>query len=126
VAVGDPADIADDTIVHRVGGGQVDNLRLSPVDAQLTPPGLSVLRGGTPHDALRQIREQFPRSKKWRAVTSVGTITAGAIRHAGFDIVPDGTARFPNHARIVHRDGVPGFSDEKLAPLSQAMTHTEC
>jgi hypothetical protein len=48
VAVDKPEDDAPDTLVHRVGGGSVDNLRLSLIEEALTPPGISVLLGGTP------------------------------------------------------------------------------
>ena len=58
--------IPADGVVHRVGGGAVDNLRLTPVERTLTPPGVSVLLGGTPQDAAAAMRRQFPRSKKWR------------------------------------------------------------
>lgn len=36
--IGRPEDIAPETVVHRVGGGSVANLRLSPLDVKQTPP----------------------------------------------------------------------------------------
>jgi hypothetical protein len=57
----------------------------------------------------------------------VGTTTAMAIRQAGFEIVPDPTNRFPNHARLIHPDDAEGFTDENLERLSQAFQNTtEC
>ncbi|MGH8065005.1 MAG: hypothetical protein ACRERE_07135 [Candidatus Entotheonellia bacterium] len=112
-------------VVHRVGGGSVANLRLSPLDAQQTPPGISVLLGGTPQEAATQLRRAFPRSRKWRQGThTVGTTTAAAIREAGFDIVPDPTARFPNHGRLIHPKGVAGFTDENLQTLAATFRNT--
>lgn len=123
--VGNPADIPDDAVVHRVGGGTVSNLRLSHLDAQELPPGISVLRGGTPQEAAAQMRGAFGRSKKWQAACSVvATVTAGALRQAGFEVVPDPTNRFANHARIIHPQAQAGFADDALAQLAQMMTTT--
>jgi hypothetical protein len=125
VPVGRPEDILPETVVHRVGGGSVANLRLSPLDAQQTPPGLYVLMGGTPQEAADQLRRAFPRSRKWlQSAHTVGTTTAAAIREAGFEIVPDPTARFPNHARLIHPRGVAGFTDENLQILAATFRNT--
>lgn len=125
VAVGKPEEIVPDTLVHRVGGGSVDNLRLSPLEEALTPPGISVLLGGTPQEAADQMRRAFPRSRKWQeASRSVGTATTGAVRQTGFDVVPDATARFANHARVIHPDGVDGFNDGNLDRLAQTFENT--
>jgi hypothetical protein len=106
-------------VVHRVGGGNVANLRLSLLDAQQMPPGISVLLHGTPQEAAAQMRRAFPGSRKWRETAqTVGTTTAAAIREAGFDVVPDPTTRFPNHARLIHPQGVAGFTDEHLVTLA--------
>jgi hypothetical protein len=125
VPVGRPEDILPETVVHRVGGGSVANLRLSPLDAQQTPPGLSVLMGGTPQEAADQLRRAFPRSRKWlQSAHTVGTTTAAAIREAGFEIVPDPTARFPNHARLIHPGGVAGFTEENLQIVTATFRNT--
>ena len=123
--IGRPEEITPDTVVHRVGGGSVANLRLSLLDAQQTPPGISVLLCGTPQEAAAQMRRAFPGSRKWRETAhTVGTITAAAIREAGFDIVPDPTTRFPNHARLMHPQGVTGFTDEHLVTLAATFRDT--
>lgn len=123
--IGSPEEIPPDTVVHRVGGGGAANLRLSPLDAQQTPPGMSVLLHGTPQEAAAQMRRAFPGSRKWRETAhTVGTTTAAAIRETGFDIVPDPTTRFPNHARLMHLQGVEGFTDESLAPLAATFRDT--
>lgn len=126
--IGRPGDILPETEVHRVGGGSVANLRLSPLDAKQTPLGISVLLGGTPQAAAAQMRRAFPGSRKWReTVRTVGTTTAGALREVGFEIMPDPTTRFPNHARLIHPRGVAGFTDESLARLAATFRNTtEC
>jgi hypothetical protein len=55
---------------------------------------------------------------------AVGTATAAAIRAAGFEVLPDPTARLPNHGRLVHPGGLAGFTDENLARLAQAFQNT--
>jgi len=126
VTVGRPEDIAPDTVVHRVGGGSVANLRLSPLDRKLTPAGISVLLGGTPQEAATQMRQAFPNSRKWRETArTVGTTTAAAVRQAGFELVPDPTTRFPNHARLIHPNGAEGFTDADLEKLAQTFQNIE-
>ena len=123
--VGRPEDISPETAVHRVGCGNVANLRLSPLDEKQIPPGISVLLGGTPQEAAVQMRRAFPGSRKWREIAHmVGTTTAAAIREAGFEIVPDPTTRFPNHARLIHPSGVAGFTDENLEALAATFQET--
>ena len=69
-----PADI------HRIGGGSVENLRLKPREAQLNPPGISVLKASSSHEAARQIRDAFPEAEGLHeAVKVVGSTTAGRI-----------------------------------------------
>lgn len=126
MAIGRLEDIAPETVVHRVGGGSMANLRLSPLDQKQTPPGISVLLGGTPQEAVAQMRQAFPNSRKWRETAhTVGTTTAAAVRQAGFEIVPDPTTRFPNHARLIYPSGVGGFTDVNLERLTQTFQDTE-
>ena len=123
--VGKAADVAPEMIVHRVGGGDSANLKLSSLDRQLVPPGLSTLLGGTPQEAAQAMRRAFPGSRKWQRIAgTVGTTTAAALRQTGFEIVPDPTDRFPNHARIIHPSGLAGFTDENLAILAQVFTNS--
>lgn len=125
MALGKPEDVAPETAVHRVGGGSVANLRLSPLDQRETPPGISVLLGGTPQEAAAQMRQAFPNSRKWRASGhTVGTAIAAAVRRVGFEIVPDPTSRFANHARLIHPQGVAGFTDIHLGALAQIFKDT--
>jgi hypothetical protein len=49
----------------------------------------------------------------------VGSTTVAALRQIGFEIVPDPTTRFPNHACLIHPDGIIGFNDANLAKLAQ-------
>ena len=112
-------------MVHRVGGGSVANLRLSLLDAQQILPGISVFLHGTPREDAAQMRHAFPGSRKWRETAhTVGTTTAAAIREAGFDVAPDPTTRFPNHTRVMHPQGVAGFTDEHLATLAAIFRDT--
>jgi anthranilate phosphoribosyltransferase len=125
VATGKPPGIAADVVLHRVGGGSVSNLRLSPLDLQQTPPGLSVLLNGTPQEAATQMRRAFPGSRKWRQTAgTVASATAAAVRQAGFDVVADPTTRFPNHALLIHPTGAAGFTDANLATLARTFTET--
>ena len=117
--------IGEDTVVHRLGGGYKENLQLSPLEKDLMPPGISVLLGGTPQEAAAQMRQAFPRSRKWvESLQQVGTATVQAIRNAGFEIMIDPTTRFPNHARLIHPDGVAGFTTINLERLAQVFIDT--
>jgi hypothetical protein len=125
MVVGKPDEIGPDTVVHRVGGGNLANLRLSPLDRQQIPVGISVLLGGRPEEAAAQMRSAFPNSRKWRTTSqTVGSTTVAAIRRAGFEVVPDATSRFPNHARLIHPQGEVGFEDANLELLAQTFQDT--
>jgi hypothetical protein len=111
--------------VHRIGGGSLTNLRLKPKEAAKNPPEISVLLGGTPQDAARQMRTAYPRSTRLHALAAVvGTATAEAIRQAGFEVIPDPSRHFPNHACIIHPQGIAGFDDANLTLLSQVFQDT--
>jgi hypothetical protein len=58
------------------------------------------------------------------AAKTVGTTSEELIRVAGFDIIPNPTRKLPNHHRIIHPDGVAGFTDENLERSSQVFTNT--
>lgn len=119
----DPAPAVD--VVHRIGGSSIANLRLKPAEARLNPPGISVLKGGSPGDAQAQIRAAFPDATKLHELARIiGSTTTEALRQAGFDVIADPSRRFPNHHRIVHAEGVPGFCYENLAQLSGAFFET--
>jgi hypothetical protein len=111
--------------IHRIGGGTVENLRLKPAEAALHPPGISVLKAPTPGEAAEQIRAAFPKAAGLHeAAKTVGTSSEELIRSAGFDIIANPTRRLPNHQRIIHPDGVGGFTDENLAKLAEVFTNT--
>ena len=118
--------VTDDAVIHRIGGAGVPNLRLSPPDIAATPPGVSVLIGGSPQEAAAAMRAGFPTSKKWiRRAGVVASASVAAIRAAGFDVIQAPTVLFgPRHHRIVYPDGVTGFTDENLARLSVVFTLT--
>lgn len=115
--------IADDTLIHRIGGGDVHNLALKPAEVTLNPPGISTFWGGTAAEAAEAMRRQFPRMAP-RGSTVVGTATAGQIRQTGFDVIMNPTPRFPQHARLIHPDGAAGFSQGNLQKLAQAFRNT--
>ena len=122
--------LTPETPVHRIGGGNIANLRLKPAEEALPPPGFSVLLGGTPGDAAEQMRQAFPDPRKFarlhRLAEMVGTGTVAAIRAAGFDVLPNPSTKFPNHAGLISPDGVGGFSDANLERLAQAFSaHTD-
>ena len=111
--------------VHRVGGGSVENLRLKPKEETLKPPGISVLVADGPEVASRQMVEAFSSAPRLVAAAgTVGSTTPELIRAAGFDIISVPTRNFPNHHRIVHPDGVAGFTDENLGRLAAAFVET--
>ena len=108
------------TMVHRIGGGSVENLRLKPKEQTLDPPGISVLLSGTAHETAEQIRRAFPYATRLLATAdTVGSATVEQIRQAGFDVMLDPTRHFANHARLIHPDGVVGFRDDSLERLAQ-------
>jgi hypothetical protein len=46
--------------MHRIGGSNVENLRLKSPETMLDPPGISLLQAPSPGEAARQMREAFP------------------------------------------------------------------
>jgi hypothetical protein len=94
----------------------------------LTPPGLSLLLGGTPAEAADQMRQAFPDPDKFARIHAlagvVGSATVAALRAAGFEVITDPSAKFPNHARLTHPEGVAGFTDANLERLSKAFQDT--
>jgi hypothetical protein len=115
---------ADGLLVHRIGGGAAGNLLLKPAEAQLTPPGLSLLSGGSPEEAARAMRQQFPRMAP-QGQTVVGSATVGQIRKAGFEVIMNPTLRFPQPARLTHPEGATGFTEENRERLARCFTdHT--
>jgi hypothetical protein len=74
---------------------------------------------------VRQIREAFPAADELYAAAQVmGSTTVEKIRSAGFDIFPNPTKRLPHHYRLIHPEGIAGFTDENLARLSAVFTET--
>jgi hypothetical protein len=111
--------------MHRIGGSNVENLRLKPREAMLNPPGISLLQAPSPGEAARQMREAFPAADGLHETAQViGSTTTDNIRRAGFDVIPNPTRKLPNHYRLIHPDGVAGFNDENLARLSAVFTET--
>lgn len=122
MAVGKSDAIDPTTVVHRIGGGGVGNLSLKPKEQTLSPPGFSVLLGGTAAEAAEQMRQAFPDEKKFsqihRLARLIGSAAVAAIREAGFEVVLAPSEKFPNHARVVHSEGLTGFSEENRRALS--------
>lgn len=111
--------------MHRIGGSSVENLRLKPREAMLSPPGISLLQAPPPEDAAHQMREAFPAAEGLHeAAQVISSTTVDNIREAGFDIISNPTKRLPNHYRLIHPDGVAGFNDENLTRLSAVFTET--
>ena len=111
--------------IHRIGGASIENLRLKPKEATLNPPGISVLKSPTPGDAAAEMRAAYPDATGLHeAAKTVGSSTTGAIRSAGFDVIPAPSRRLPNHHRLIHPEGAAGFTDENLARLAEAFVNT--
>jgi len=120
------ADVVDDVdnAIHRIGGGNVDNLKMKPRELTETPPGISVLQGGTAQEAADQMRAAFPNATRLKKQAEVvGSSTAERIRKAGYDVVPTPTKKFPNHHTLTHPKGIDAYN-ENLEKLSDAFTDT--
>src|SRR5262245_35814382 len=111
--------------IHRIGGGMVDNLRLKPQEECLDPPGISVLRSGSPGDVARQIRATFPRANDLSTqACTIGSSSELLIQSAGFAIIHVPTRHLPNHYRLIHPDGLAGFNDANLQMLAAVFVNT--
>lgn len=83
------------------------------------------MKADTPKEAADQIRKAFPRATNLqKSAECVGSTCVSKIRDAGFDLISDPTKKFPNYHRLVHPDGVNGFTPENLDRLSKAFTNT--
>ena len=103
----------------------MENLRLKPPETTLDPPGISLLQAPSPGAATRQMREAFPAATALHAAAQVVASTSVAkIRQAGFDVFPNPTRRLPQHYRLIHPDGVAGFTDVNLLRLSAVFRET--
>jgi hypothetical protein len=110
---------------HRIGGASVENLRLKPREATLEPPGISVIKAPTPDAAVQEVRTGLPRARNLHEQSKVvGSGSGDAICAAGFEVIPAPSTALPNHHRIVHPEGVAGFSDTNLARLSEAFVNS--
>ena len=58
-------ELPGNVVVHRIGGGAIENLRLRATEKHLVPPGISVLVEGSPQEAAEQMRKAFPDSQKY-------------------------------------------------------------
>jgi hypothetical protein len=117
---------AAEFLYHRIGGGEVENLRLKPTEAKLKPPGFSVLMAATAAEAAAQMRAAYPKQARLIAATgTIGSTTAELISGAGFDLLSVPSKAFPNnHFRVIHPEGLAGFTDENLLRLSTVFTNT--
>lgn len=115
----------DSRALHRIGGGHVANLRLKPQEATLNLPGISLLLAPSPAEAASQMQAAFPAADKLHeAAQVVGSTTVDEIRRAGFDVIPNPTKKLPNHYRLIHPEGIAGFTDVNLARLAAVFTDT--
>lgn len=111
--------------IHRIGGSDVENLRLKAKEAQLNPPGISVLKAASPAEAVRQLREAFPNAEELHEIAQlVASTSVEKIHSTAFDIIANPTRKLPNHHRIIHPDGADGFTDENLQKLAAVFVTT--
>ncbi len=116
---------AEPRTIHRIGGANIENLRLKPKERTLNPPGISVIKAPTPGDAAQEMRTGFPKAKTLHEqAKTIGSATTDAIRGAGFEVMPAPSSTLPNHHRLFHPDGTAGFNDENLARLAEAFANT--
>jgi hypothetical protein len=112
-------------VIHRIGGASIENLRLKPKEARLKPPGISVLKSPTPGAAAADIRAAYPDAEGLHeAAKIVASTTIEAVRSACFDVIHTPSRRLPNHHRLIHPEGVMGFTDENLTRLALVFTNT--
>ena len=103
----------------------MENLRLKPREVALNPPGISLLQAPSPSEAARLMREAFPAANALHAAAQVvASTTVDKIRQAGFDVFPNPTRKLPQHYRLIHPDGVAGFTDVNLLRLSAVFSET--
>jgi hypothetical protein len=118
-------EVASTVVVHRLGGNGLENLRLKEEKQVWCLPEYRSSSAGRRVIAAKQMRRAFSDPKRYArlhdATQTVASATVDAIRSAGFDVMPDATLRFPNHGRLIHVDGVAGFSDVNLTRLAQAL-----
>ena len=111
--------------IHRIGGANVENLRLKPREATLNLPGISVIKAPNSGAAAQEMRTGLPKAKNLHEqAKTIGSATEEAIRGAGFDVIPTPSDTLPNHHRIIHPEGVRGFNDANLARLAEAFVNT--
>jgi hypothetical protein len=108
----------------RIAGGAAAKLNLKMAEKLLDPPGISVLQGGTADSARKQMVDAFPKATNLhKQAETVGSATVKDIREAGFDVIYDPTRNFPNHGRLIHPEGVGGFTQEEFEKLSKAFNN---
>lgn len=83
------------------------------------------MKAATVAEAARLFRAAFPKAKRLLALTKIiGSTNIERIHAAGFDIMPDPSRNLPTHCRLIHPDGVAGFSEENLRKLATAFVDT--
>ena len=125
----DPYGLSGDDPIHRIGGNSAENFKLKPAEMKLNPPGISVLKGGSPQDAAKQMRDVFSDPKYTKLQESTKTVASSTIEQiegTGFKVMSDPTKNFPNHHRIIHPEGVEGFSEENLKRLQSVFKNSPC
>ena len=111
--------------IHRIGGANVENLRLKPREAALDRPGISVIKAPTPAAAAQEMRTAFPKAKGLHEqAKTIGSTTEEAIHKVGFELIPTPSTALPNHHRLIHPEGVAGFDDANLARLAEVFENT--
>ena len=74
---------------------------------------------------LARYGEAFPAATALHHAAQVIASTAvDKIRQAGFDVLPNPTKTLPQHYRLIHPEGVAGFTDANLLRLSAVFIET--
>ncbi len=111
--------------IHRIGGGDVENLRLKPREVTLDVPGISVVKAATPGAAAQEMRTGLPRATKLHEqAKTIGSASEDSIRRVGFEIVFVPSRALPNHHHIIHPQSAAGFNEANLTMLSAVFQHT--
>jgi hypothetical protein len=117
--------------LFRIGGGKASNLKIKNSEKGLSPPGISLFIGRNAQEVsllfkttiLAQIASGAISQGRGLDLISqssiVGQSTLKGIMSSGFSVMPNPTAKFPNHARLVHPIGSEGFNLENRQTLSK-------
>jgi len=83
------------------------------------------VRAPSAKEAIREFFGAFPKARRLRvAAKVVGSTSATKIQVAGFDVISVPSLNLPTHCRLIHPQGIDGFSEDNLRKLAAAFVDT--